>query len=608
MSVDDRLAALRTMGAQVDLEKISKPGASLPKSPVQRSRELDRVLALPRRGAFTPEHRERLREALTRPDASMRLWDVQCDALLAALEHVDRRSFACDERVPGLFAAIAVGGGKTLITALLGTVWGSKRPVIMTTAALARQAEQLIDEYRRHFYIPDRLQILPYSQLSHPDHSESLSRLNPDSIACDEAHSLASNQSARGKRLRRYLKSRPSTLVGMLTGTIAKRSLLEWSELAGIALCDWSPAPRDRPTRVEWAGAVDPDPHRPVGCLALLVGTEEDPILDPLDKVRAALARRVRETPGCVTSPSEAIDVELVVRLVSTPHSDAIERQRATLAATWCAPDGEELVTAVEYAEVDRQVRLGGFYSWESEPDREWLDARRTYRRAVRHWLSDHPGRAANDYIDSPERLERALERGEVLDEEVRGAWLVWVAQRDSGYVPPPRVWRWIDEVIARWAAEQLMTPFVSDNPNVIAFGKRVGFARRVAELAGAPYHGEGQSAAQAILQEDGSRPVVASMGAHGQGRNLQVFSRALLLDPPPSGAHFEQLLGRLHRPGQKAPSVIYEVPDMFVDELERAIGEARWLSLSTGLPQKLVEATIEGRGLSGWIATPESA
>lgn len=557
-------------------------GGEVPRSAVEFSRELERILALPRRGPFAPELRDELRGILTLPfqaEPAWRLWDIQCDALLASLE--------VPERGVGLFGGIVVGGGKTLLAALLGTMWNAERPVILTTSALAAQAVKLIGEYRKRFLIPAGLVIVPYSKLSHADYADILETLCPDAIIADEAHTLAQKDSARGKRIRRFLRTHPDTRVAVLTGTVAKRSLMEWSEIAGIALKDWSPAPRDRPTRKEWAGAVDPNPHRPVGALTRLVGTPEAGISLPLDAVRAALARRVAESRAVICSPAESVDIPLVIRVLKSPMPEEVKRARVELDNTWCRPDGEELVTAMEHAEVDRQLRLGGYYAWSVEPDRDWLYARRAYRRAARTWLQDHP----RNVIDSPERLERAILRGEIFLAE----WEPWLVARSSGYVEPPRHWVWVTEEIAAWASRILFWSTTDVRQLVCGFGMRTAFAKRVAELAGAPYFGQGPEAAKAILNEDGTRSIVCSLGAHGQGRNLQMFSRALVFDPPPAGATWEQFLGRLHRPGQTAAEVIFEVPSSFALEADRAKREAEWLAVSTRIPQKMVSARIEG-------------
>lgn len=256
MSLAERLQAIgSTMAAPFVAPK--KPARER-RPPVPHSRELDRILRLPERDPPTAEQRDQIRAALTRPEADLRLWDLQCDALLAALELADARP-SIDGHRPGLYAPIAVGGGKTLIAALLGSVWGSERPVILTTAALAAQGLRELDRYRRSFLVPEALEVVSYSILSHPDHEGVLDRLRPDALICDEAHALLGKGSARSKRIRRYLKGAPHCRVALLSGSVARSSLMEWAELAGIALGDWSPAPRDRQTRIEWAEALDPE-------------------------------------------------------------------------------------------------------------------------------------------------------------------------------------------------------------------------------------------------------------------------------------------------------------------------------------------------------------
>ena len=81
-------------------------------------------------------------------------------------------------------------------------------------------------------------------------------------------------------------------------------------------------------------------------------------------------------------------------------------------------------------------------------------------------------------------------------------------------------------------------------------------FGRAVAEAGDFPFYGAGDVAAAGILQENGKRTVVASIKAHGTGRNLQAFCRNLVANPPSDGATWEQLLGRTHRQGQEADEV----------------------------------------------------
>lgn len=310
---------------------------------------------------------------------------------------------------------------------------------------------------------------------------------------------------------------------------------------------------------------------------------------DLRDRVRAGLARRVSRSFGVCASGADVPDVPLAVEIIPIEEPKGVSKARVDLANTWARPDGEELITAMETAEVDRQLRLGGYYTWSWEPDREWLRLRREYRRAQRQWLQAHPVNS----IDSPERLERAIKRGEVVLVEAGP----WFKAKASGYVEPPKAWQEIDgaaEVREVWAAcLGLIGP-------AVIFGSRVSFAESLANAIDAPFYGAGADAAKAILGEDGSRTIVASLGAHGQGRNLQAWKSAVILDPPPSGARWEQILGRLHRPGQRASEVCYYVSAAWSDETHKALADARWLASSLGQAQRLLVAERRGNWYDG--------
>ena len=117
-----------------------------------------------------------------------------------------------------------------------------------------------------------------------------------------------------------------------------------------------------------------------------------------------------------------------------------------------------------------------------------------------------------------------------------------------------------------------------------------VPVGREIAKRVGAPYYGEGPKAAQGILHEDGSRTIVASVNAHGTGRNLQCFDTALVVGGSPTGTVWEQLLGRLHRSGQEADEVRFHC--MYMEEVHRARDDARYIYQTTGVQQKLLGAS----------------
>lgn len=112
------------------------------------------------------------------------------------------------------------------------------------------------------------------------------------------------------------------------------------------------------------------------------------------------------------------------------------------------------------------------------------------------------------------------------------------------------------------------------------------------------PVYGGGPNASLEILQERGTRTIAASIRAHGTGKNLQCFSKALIANVPGQGAQFEQMLGRLHRQGQKSDEVRFELYQHCLQargDFAQARSDARYIERTTGTRQKLCYANYEG-------------
>jgi hypothetical protein len=179
--------------------------------------------------------------------------------------------------------------------------------------------------------------------------------------------------------------------------------------------------------------------------------------------------------------------------------------------------------------------------------------------------------------------------------EIVISAFVAWekVRQRPE----PPVEGVWIDDFLARAAVAWSV-----DNPDSIVWFDSLAMQERLRESLppgrGAYVIGAGDKAnvqidslAQAPL--DRVVTVFASSNAHGTGKNLQRWSRALILCPSSSGATWTQLVGRLHRPGQEADEVTFDYC-AHTPELKEAVKKAYENSqgiLTTGR-QKMLEGT----------------
>lgn len=92
-------------------------------------------------------------------------------------------------------------------------------------------------------------------------------------------------------------------------------------------------------------------------------------------------------------------------------------------------------------------------------------------------------------------------------------------------------------------------------------------------------------------------RLVVASMTAHGTGKNLQHFQHQYFVQWPRSANIAEQTLGRTHRNGQKADElVVVTNSTLFFDHLNKAacINDALYIHQTTGTRQKLIYGTYD--------------
>lgn len=592
------------------------------------SDDLRRVLALPRRER--PSDTELLRIAA---DLKARYGkgDVKCECLTkfrrpccANLMPVQAWALHEAETVGGLLGPIGVGHGKTLLDMLVSMVAGSKTAVLLLPPNLKKQFLEVDwHYYGQHwhlpnlaggkFYTPGRpfLHVVAFSELSGAKSTELLDKLKPDTLIVDEAHSVRNRTASRTKRFLRYFKSHPDTKLFCWSGTLTSRSLKDYAHLAAFSLRHGAPVPLSWPQVEAWAAALDPsDLPAPPGKLLQLGGKD----------VRSGFQRRLVETAGVVSSGDTAsCQASLLIneRPVEVPrvvqeHLDALEK-------SWARPDGEELVDALSKARCARELSCGFYYRWRwprGEPVHvieAWLEARKEWHKELREKLKT--GKA---HMDSPLLLTRAAirwydgytyirrdEHGNEIERQVipphtrngplpiwaSEHWLRWKEVRDTAKPETEAVWLddWLVQDAAAWLAE---------GPGICwyefdAFGSAVYRAS-----ASSTYAGPGKDGDSTVIGLTGQERVVASIRAHGTGKNLQQFARSLVANPPSDGATWEQLLGRTHRAGQLADEVTYHVyrhTDAFRSAVERARDLSAYIEGTFGATQRLASVASWG-------------
>ncbi|WP_338865536.1 DEAD/DEAH box helicase family protein [Myxococcus stipitatus] len=576
------------------------------RSPVGYSADLGRILALPRRdlaASYTAANVEALEAALRSPSlqctcASMspprpcplRLRRVQAQALLEA------------SRIGGLLGPIGTGHGKELTTFLMPMVMpGCRVAVLFISAGLLPQFEAEWSYYGAHWKLPNLaggrwfrvglpvLHVITYNKLSSQDATDLLERIRPDLVILNEAHSLKDPRTSRTSRFLRYFEKHPRTRLVALSGTFASKSIKDYAHLSRLALGEGSPLPLAHHVVEEWGTALDP------GKVVAPPG-ELERLCEPREHVREGFQRRRNATPGVVATEESALDKPLIIRERKVGPVPAQLFALIELAHAGERPDGEQFQEQLQAVACARQLSAGFYHRWRyprGEPHElieQWFARRKAWNKEVWEELKGK----RREHLDSPGLLTKAAIRAHMSppyegDKPVWHAatWTEWTEIHAAVQPEPQAVWvsDFLVKDAAEWARSRVGIVWV-EYPEL---------GERIAKEAGVPFYGGGKTASEDILRETGRRSIVASIKAHATGKNLQQFSRNLVVTPPSDGATWEQLLARTHRPGQLAPCVEVDVclhTQDYVSAFATARERARFIQQTDGQPQKLLTPT----------------
>jgi hypothetical protein len=217
-------------------------------------------------------------------------------------------------------------------------------------------------------------------------------------------------------------------------------------------------------------------------------------------------------------------------------------------------------------------------YIWDPRAPDEWLNVRRDWARFVRETLKH------SRTLDTELQVANACRSG-ALDRQELDAW----TQTRPSFTPASKA-LWHDD-----AALNVCQAWIEQKKGIV-WCEHTFFAAELARRTGLPYFGAGGLDARGRSIEDASGPVIASVAANGEGRNLQRWNANLVTSCPSTATVWEQLIGRTHRPGQTEDEV--EV-DVLLGCWEHFAGfevarSAAKMALDTlGQPQKLLLADV---------------
>ncbi len=544
---------------------------------VEFTADLQRILACQRR-VWANDDVERLAEWLTQhlktPGGREKLRPIQAVALW---ELAQRKA---------LFGVIRVGAGKTLISLLARFMVPSQRPLLLTKASLIGKTEREMLQLARHWRMPRDLRIISYELLGRPQSVQLLQQYRPDLIICDEAHKLRNPRAAVTRRVARYMSANPDTICAIMSGTLTKRSLRDYSRLLRWSLKPMlAPIPQRENELEEWADALDekvnPLRRLDVGALLYLCGPEENDAPDPLSAARRGFFRRLVQTPAVVATPQTPLDCSLTIAAAEPELSPAVDSAVRHLRDDYETPDGWPFSDAITLWRHIRELALGFYYRWNPRPPDEWLMPRRAWASECREIIK-HSRR-----YDSEGQVAAEIVRGNIQSQ----AYWAWKAVEKS--FEPNTECVWLDDSVVRYAGD-----WAKKAPGIV-WCEHVEFARKLSEYAKLDYYGRGGLAERTGRPIEGHAPgesLIASIASNSEGRNLQAWSRNLIVSPMPNGPQWEQCLARTHRDGQTADEVSFDVIMTCIEHygaIDQAQRDARYCHQTQGQLQKLLYADM---------------
>jgi hypothetical protein len=276
------------------------------------------------------------------------------------------------------------------------------------------------------------------------------------------------------------------------------------------------------------------------------------------------------------------------------------------LETTWTLPDpdavadesGDLLDNALSVGRAAMSLSVGFYYRWKwpnGIRNTEWLERRREFHKAVRDQLKADPAPGR----DSPLLVMRWLAmHPEQVPGFLRYANGRWREPSPDGprwcdIPPPPTETVWVDKFVVKDVLQRLEKA----PPTLVWFQSRALF-----EALG-PYmkvYGSGSDAPQAPAHH-----AAVSIAVHSKGKNLQAWAHNLVIEPPSSGATWEQMLGRTHRMGQKADEIFvdfYTHTSRLTGAVMKAAQEAVYIQQLHGMQQRLTASVWSGIARPAWL------
>lgn len=465
--------------------------------------------------------------------------------------------------------------------------------IIIATADLIKEAEREYKKYRAMGFDVCSPDYISYSYLSR--NPKELERRNPRLIICDEVHKLRNPKAQRVRGFTSYMRQNPDVVFVSLTGTITTSSIMDYAHLLRMCVGEDSPLPNPN-APMGWSRlqslsrVIDATPVIPPSAMdysiaeyILQAGADET--------VRDAYHRLLRNTPGVYFSELPSYDGEIIIR--KWKHDLPIELQSFAddVKKTGKLPNEEYLSNVLTVGEKQRQLATGFYYYPDIDPDLhtpQWVACRRAVNDLIGNVVERENKRWKHGVYTTEAKARAAYRAGELTSP----LWDKW--EQNYEHIPTPeKLTKWLDyDVLRLYTAKAEELAKELEGPILLWYQHDA--VKMALEELGVFVVQEGDAPPRG---EDVPPVVAVSIWKHATGLNLQEdYAGMVLLQPPSNGGIWEQLLGRLARPGFRSEElhvVVNQSHSVWRKGLSRGMRDAKYCEETLKQPHRLFGATL---------------
>jgi hypothetical protein len=438
----------------------------------------------------------------------------------------------------GAYIEIKPGGGKTLIALLLPIVLRSKSPLFVMPAGVLRNKPDEISKMRHHWKVAD-VPMISYSALSSINGMSRLESQVPDLIIFDESHAIKDEKTSRSRKIRRFLKAHPSTVVVCMTGSPITHGQRDNARHLHWCLRSGTPYPINWTDQQEWARALDV--KRGFGEMPLEPGqlSQFSAGSTDLEIIRRDYGAFRHNTPGVIASTkTNTPPCVLDHKILELSPPDTVKKIVDEFLKTGTLPSGEYFPNALDRVRHRDEILCGFFYDWiwpNNEKNLNWIEARQLWRKFVGDVISNRPSLQ----LDSPLAVWHAVERGK-LDDGGFDLLENWRKIKPQ-YTPVTRTtWisPWLVDFIVEW---------MNQNETAIVWTEHRAMIDALKKRKMNAFHAADP---EFFTNRDTCAASIQSYGTGIDGLQHK-FNKLLYLSPPTTATQLEQSLARVYRIGQ---------------------------------------------------------